>query len=733
MVIRLDEAFSKGSAKILQNKNLVKSLADSIRADVDDNPNFFPRNAVNTFPRMQDAQLAEWFLGELDRMEQEGYEGTKLTSDGSINDWVVKKYISGAHTWEDLTGKLQQQLHNWVNLKKFGLLKPEHQNIPSFNGVLDLGKYMVGHYSNEMKELQNEIKKAALKKKAKSAVIVNNDDYKIYVTLNRAANQLTGANTTWCTTSSATDSHWNSYSNQAMLFQLFPKDAEFVSLEKEGRDHPIEGAERYQFGADSGYSFMDIADHRYPAEKVRERWPYLWDDLKSALQQQAGKLEGIMKALSEDPHMQDPDVKIKTYKIQTEINKLEKFKNRGYFTDEVRPAVEPEQEQELKAAADSGQEQPKLNPPAEGQPQMESIKELARMMIEGRLNEFDPAGAPPNQPPKLPPKEPDDHWGDEDDSEEDHPRNYFYLTMSHIKVIKSMYKSIGDPDPVYGVNDKEEIARTTEQYKAIPKIKQLADIFENSGVGAGLKFYLTLPQSVKESLWYSWDGHGLNVEQDCKKFGLNYDLDLDEDSELDVDEELDVDAGADATGGDLGSMGAGAGPSGGGQYPPGTAPTMPESFNNKGTEIMENVDKDVAAMLKSLKKYDRLVESCAPVLMARPKPYVGEGWDEDQAKKEKLKAPPEEVNIEEEKDDLEEEGNPWEKLGKDEKKDEKKDGEKSTTSKGGEVTKTKTGLVHKGKYGEGDKKEKVEEGADPEVLEWMNRFSKLGNMKGYGR
>ena len=584
MVIRLDEAFSKGSAKILQNKNLVKSLADSIRADVDDNPNFFPRNAVNTFPRMQDAQLAEWFLGELDRMEQEGYEGTKLTSDGSINDWVVKKYISGAHTWEDLTGKLQQQLHNWVNLKKFGLLKPEHQNIPSFNGVLDLGKYMVGHYSNEMKELQNEIKKAALKKKAKSAVIVNNDDYKIYVTLNRAANQLTGANTTWCTTSSATDSHWNSYSNQAMLFQLFPKDAEFVSLEKEGRDHPIEGAERYQFGADSGYSFMDIADHRYPAEKVRERWPYLWDDLKSALQQQGGKLEGIMKALSEDPHMQDPDVKIKTYKIQTEINKLEKFKNRGYFTDEVRPAVEPEQEPELKAAADSGQEQPKLNPPAEGQPQMESIRELARTMLEGK--------------------------------------------------------------------------------------------------------------------------------------------DIDEDSELDVDEELDADAAA--TGGDLGSMGAGAGPSGGGQYPPGTAPTMPESFNHKGTEIMENVDKDVAAMLGNLKKYDKLVESCAPVLMARPKPYVGEGWDEDQAKKEKLKAPPEEVNIEEGEEDERKKKNPWEDLGKDTEEEEATPGTETTTHKGGKVTKTKTGLVHK----------KVDEStdiADPEIIEWMNRFSKLGNMKGYGR
>ena len=578
MVIRLDEAFSKGSAKILQNKNLVKSLADSIRADVDDNPNFFPRNAVNTFPRMQDAQLAEWFLGELDRMEQEGYEGTKLTSDGSINDWLVKKYISGAHTWEDLTGKLQQQLHNWVNLKKFGLLKPEHQNIPSFNGVLDLGRYMVGHYSNEMKELQNEIKKASLKKKAKSAVIVNNDDYKIYVTLNRAANQLTGANTTWCTTSSATDIHWNSYSNQAMLFQLFPKDAEFVSLEKEGRDHPIEGAERYQFGADSLYSFKDIADHTYPAEKVRERWPYLWDDLKSALQQQGGKLEGIMKALSEDPHMQDPDVKIKTYKIQTEINKLEKFKNRGYFTDDVRPVVEPEQEPELKAASDSGQEQPRLNPPAEGQPQMESIKELARMMLEGK--------------------------------------------------------------------------------------------------------------------------------------------DIDEDSELDVDEELEADAAA--TGGDLGSMGGGAGPTGGGQYPPGTAPTMPESFNNKGTEIMENVDKDVAAMLKNLKKYDTLVESCAPVLMARPKPYIAE--------KEEVEEEDAEESEEEKLEEEEDKKNPWEDLGKDDEDDEEEaqPGDETTTHKGGKVTKTKTGLVHK----------KVDEStdvADPEVLEWMSRFSKLGNMKGYGR
>jgi hypothetical protein len=195
--------------------------------------------------------------------------------------------------------------------------------------------------------------------------------------------------------------------------------------------------------------------------------------------------------------------------------------------------------------------------------------------------------------------------------------------------------------------------------------------------------------------------------------------------ELDEEDLEDTDS-------DLGSMGAGAGPTGGGKFPPGTAPTMPESFNNKGTEIMENVDKDVAAMLKNLKKYDTLVESCAPVLMARPKPYIAEKEEVEEEDffhnpkvpaNKQLKAPPKEVNIEEGEEDKK---NPWEDLGKDKEEKEAQPGDETTTHKGGKVTKTTTGLVHR----------KVDEStdvADPEVLEWMSRFSKLGNMKGYGR
>jgi hypothetical protein len=114
----------------------------------------------------------------------------------------------------------------------------------------------------------------------------------------------------------------------------------------------------------------------------------------------------------------------------------------------------------------------------------------------------------------------------------------------------------------------------------------------------------------------------------------------------------------------------------------------------QGMYTMENIDNDVAAMIATLRKYDTMVaEKKNPA-----KDKVKE--DEDSDKK-----------------------NPWEKLGA----DKKEGGEKSSkTHKGGTVTKTDSGLSHKGTYGSG--KDEVKESApvaDPEVLSWMARFAKL--------
>ena len=176
---------------------------------------------------------------------------------------------------------------------------------------------------------------------------------------------------------------------------------------------------------------------------------------------------------------------------------------------------------------------------------------------------------------------------------------------------------------------------------------------------------------------------------------------------------------------------AGGGSAGGATYPPGTAPTMPESIQ-KGKRIMENVDKDVAAMLNSLKKYDILKESVAPVLGIKTvnekkgKPEWLEDAEKKAEKKDDKKDSGESDSEGGEIDEsTEEEKNPWEKLAKGDKEDKKSDvGKSHKTSKGGTVTKTDKGLKHV---------KESSEVADPDVLEWMNRLSKLGNMKGYGR
>ena len=177
----------------------------------------------------------------------------------------------------------------------------------------------------------------------------------------------------------------------------------------------------------------------------------------------------------------------------------------------------------------------------------------------------------------------------------------------------------------------------------------------------------------------------------------------------------------------------------------------PQEQPKEGNPTMENVDKDVAAMLASLKKYDKLVESVSPVLGmvtlgAKPqlnelsqetlKSYKSAARDDgrmgmiknDQAKMDKRSAGMKQADArikEEEDESLNEKKKPdFLDFDKDEDKKEPftkalKDKEKKEDNKPDFLKK--------------DDKEKVKEGADQEVLEWMQRFSKLGNMKGYGR
>ena len=548
-VLMEDAVLTKGSQRVMNDKKLVAGLADAVRDDAASHPQNFPPNSKRTFQKAPDEELAKWFLENIDKIEKEGYEGTVYSRDGVYSDWIVRRYIAGSHNWEDITGVMNMNMRDWTLLKNRNMLDPNHRDIPKFNSVRDLGKYMSTHYAQKLEKIRDAARNAARNKLAKSVKLVDNDDYRIYTTLNRAAGCALGLGTQWCTANSTFSGHFHSYTSKAMLFQLFPytkqeENGNIVNVTDEDGDKVLNDKEKFQFDA-GGPSFMDITDRGVPTAIVAQKFPYLFTDLSKGLKQNKEKMEKAFEELSADPVLQGEDFKIKTYEIDKEIEKLHKFVDRGYFTDKVRPT------KRSVSSNDGNTEQPQvIEPevaPEQNNQQMESFEELVKALIE---------------------------------------------------------KSVNDEELIVS---KKEVVEDDEEMEP-----------ENLGIS---------PPSQAGGL-----------------------------------------------------SGAGAGPTGGGKYPSGTAPTMPESIN-KGKDIMENIDKDVAAMLSNLKKYDKLVESVSPVLGM--------------------------VTLGEKKGDLP----PWLK-DKDSKKTdpEAKDEDKDA-----------------------DDKEQVDEGADQEVIAWMGRFSKLGNMKGYGR
>ena len=510
-------ALTKGSQRVMNDKNLVMNLADAMRDD-----HTLPPDVKKIAKKAPDQQLAQWFLENIDNIERAGYEGTVYSREGVNSDWIVRRYIAGSHNWEDLTGVMNMNLRDWYLLKNRNQLDANHKDLPKFNSVRDVGYYMTTHYGPHLEKVRDAAKNAARNKMAKSIKLVDNDDYRIYTTLNRAAGCALGLGTQWCTANSNYGGHFHSYSKNAMLFQMFPyaKETEpktvglnFVNIKDENGKNELNDKEKYQFDA-GGPNFMDITDRPANPRAIKERFPYLFTDLASALKANKEKMEQAFKELSDDPTLQGEDYKIKTYEIDEEIKKLHKFVDKGYFTDKVRPKPKSDQETQ---------------------------------------------GENPEQP------------------------------------------------------------QLTQQQ----------------------------------------------------------------------------------------------------------APEQPQ----QGQPQMENVDKDVAAMLNSLKKYDKLVESVAPVLGMKTLGEKKDGKKPEWLEKAEEKAEKKEGKDKKEKVEEDGEDNPWKNLAK---KDKKEDGK---------TTKTKTGLKHEKDFDaksnkkdeKEDEKDDLDESADQEVLEWMKRFASLGNMKGYGR
>jgi hypothetical protein len=299
-----------------------------------------PKTQLTTtaaIPRATDQEIAHWFLSNLDRIEQVGYEGIAYSRDGVNSKWIVEKYIKGGHNWEDITGTLNMNLSKWYFLRNRNMLDANHTDLQKFDSVRDLGFYLVFHYEEILKDYNEKMRVLAMRRSVRAFVIVDNDDYKIYTTLNRAANVAMGLGTTWCTANSSYAGHFDSYASRAMIYQLNPYDPSEENIKKPGVEREIVGKERYQFDAGGPY-FMNIADVPPNKEKIKEKYPYLYYDLVTGLKNQKAAIEEYIKTNSEDPTLQTSDTKIKTYDVDEEIKKLQKFIDAGWMIKKKRPS-----------------------------------------------------------------------------------------------------------------------------------------------------------------------------------------------------------------------------------------------------------------------------------------------------------------------------------------------------------------------------------------------------------
>lgn len=317
------------------------SVADALRDDAEMHPNAFSGKA-REIRKMTDEAAVTWFLQQLDRMEQTGYEGTISTRDGVNNLWIATRYAEGKDSWEDLTGKLQPTIHDFYLLKNRDMLDTNHKDIMKFHSVRELSYYMSTHYANKLKELRDKAMLAARYKLKKTIKIVDNEDYQIYIILNRAAACALGLGTSWCTSMSHTDSHFHSYSSRAMLFNIFPKNPDKQVVQKNGQS--VESIEKYQFDA-GGPTFMDASDRPVDRKTIIQKYPYLYTDLVTELSNNKDRITAVIDQLSNDDMLNaTKDSQIKVYNVDDEINKLHKFVDAGYMTDTPRPAALPEPE-----------------------------------------------------------------------------------------------------------------------------------------------------------------------------------------------------------------------------------------------------------------------------------------------------------------------------------------------------------------------------------------------------
>jgi hypothetical protein len=340
----LSENLSQASTKILNDKKLVNRLANKIRMNATYNATEFQGGEADALKEMPPEESAKWFLSQLDDMNQRGFNGTITSQDGQYNLWLVTTYANSGYTWKYIKDNYPRTMHYFEMLKRLGKLDKVHKEITAFtNGLPELTAYIDTHYQAQIRDTDAIMKKKAQEEaeraKNKSVLLVKNNDYKVYAVFNKAAAISIGKGTEWCTANTKSDHFYQSYTNLergSLLYIIIPNNPAMEKVRLGNKR--IDSAEKYQFDAGVNVHFNDVHNRGLSSHFVRERFPYIYHDITSALHKSAGVLQQRIDDWASNPATpNEPFTLVKPYNIEDEIRKLHRFIDAGYMSDEARP------------------------------------------------------------------------------------------------------------------------------------------------------------------------------------------------------------------------------------------------------------------------------------------------------------------------------------------------------------------------------------------------------------
>ena len=323
----LFENLTKGSANVLANKGLVANVAAALRDDFS-----VPSQLQVKFRKAPDLEVTTWFLEQLDRIERQGYEGIVFGRNGQYNMWIATTYAAGNDIWEDIEGEMGPALRDFTILKNRNMLDPRHADVGKYKGVKALHRYMVQHYATALQDVRQTAAMAALLKSARSVLLADTPEYKLYYLQNRPAAIAWGKGATFCTANSNSDYNFKAYSSKAPLLGLLPKAD--PKPDTTGRLGGKTFQEKFQFDASNdprSANFRDNLDQQVDPRLIRERFPYLWDDLERGWTNNTNEIE--------EPTEEEGVQKLQ-YNARNELQKLHR-NLAPYWTNEKRPVEKP--------------------------------------------------------------------------------------------------------------------------------------------------------------------------------------------------------------------------------------------------------------------------------------------------------------------------------------------------------------------------------------------------------